>query len=178
MYVSIRKKQKLYKTHYLCGSNNQKAFYKRYANLLTKLKTAAKKLYFENQLKSVTNNPKQTWNILRELLPKKKCDTTPSTLKFDDAVISDKNEIAGIFNTFFANVGHKISEDINSTKSHIDYLKNSVTSIIYKNSVTQYMFTQGIFTDKLKIAKVIPIYKTGSNQSIENYRPISLLSIF
>ena len=36
------------KTHYLRGSNNQKAFYKRYANLLTKLKTAAKKLYFEN----------------------------------------------------------------------------------------------------------------------------------
>ena len=44
LYVSIRKKQKLYKTHYLRESNNQKAFYKRFANLLTKLKTAAKKL--------------------------------------------------------------------------------------------------------------------------------------
>ena len=74
LYVSLRKKQKLYKTHYLCGSNNQKACYKRYANLLTKLKTAAKKLYFENQLKFVTNNPKEPWNILRELLPRKKCD--------------------------------------------------------------------------------------------------------
>ena len=113
LYVSIRKKQKLCTTHYLRGSNNQKTFYKRYANLLTKLKTAAKKLCFGNQLKSVANNPIETWNILRELLHKKKCDTTRSTLKFDDAVISDKNEIAGIFNTFFANVGHKISEDIN-----------------------------------------------------------------
>ena len=220
MYVSIQKKLKLYKTHYLRGSNNQKAFYKRYANLLTKLKTAAKKLYFENQLKSVTNNPKETWNILRELLPKKKCDTTPSTLKLDDTIISDKHKIAGIFNTFFANVGHKISEDINSTKSHIDYLKNSVTSSMvlspptpnelatklkrlnankstsdnkiptkfliiaadvvspYLAYLVEYMFTQGIFPDKLKIAKVIPKYKTGSNQSVENYRPISLLSPF
>ena len=220
LYVSIRKKQKLSKSHYLRGSNNQKAYYKRYANLLTKLKTAAKKLYFENQLKSVTNNPKETWNILQELLPKKKCDTTPSSLKFDDADISDKNEIAGIFNTFFANVGHKISEDINSTKSHIDYLKNSVTSSMvlspptpnelatelkrlnankstsdnkiptkfliiaadvlspYLAYLVEYMFTQGIFPDELKIAKVIPIYKTGSNQSVENYRPISLLSPF
>ena len=54
----------------------------------------AKKLYFENQLKSVTNNPKETWNVLRKLLPKKKCDTTPSTLKFNGAVISDKNSNA------------------------------------------------------------------------------------
>ena len=70
LYVSVRKKQKWHKTHYLRGSNNnQKAFYKRYANLLTKLKTASRKLYFENQLKFVTNNPKETWNILRELLP-------------------------------------------------------------------------------------------------------------
>ena len=36
----------------------------------------------------------------------------------------------------------------------------------------------GIFPDKLKIAKVIPIHKTGSTENVNNYRPISVLPIF
>ena len=37
---------------------------------------------------------------------------------------------------------------------------------------------KGIFPDKLKIAKVIPIYKADGPSHFANYRPISLLSNF
>ena len=37
---------------------------------------------------------------------------------------------------------------------------------------------QGIFPQKLKIAKVIPLHKGGSRAEVSNYRPISLLSCF
>ena len=37
------------------------------------------------------------------------------------------------------------------------------------------MITSGIFLDRLKIAKIIPLYKKGDINSITNYRPISLL---
>ena len=41
-------------------------------------------------------------------------------------------------------------------------------------AVNQTIHT-GIFPDRLKIAKVIPLFKNGNNSLFENYRPISLL---
>ena len=39
-------------------------------------------------------------------------------------------------------------------------------------------FSKGIFPEKLKIVKGIPLHKGGSTQDLNNFRPISLLSIF
>ena len=39
-------------------------------------------------------------------------------------------------------------------------------------------FMTGVFPDALKICKVIPIHKGGATDNLDNYRPITLLSIF
>ena len=39
-------------------------------------------------------------------------------------------------------------------------------------------FVEGVFPDKMKMARVIPLYKSGDASSLNNYRPVSLLSQF
>ena len=39
-------------------------------------------------------------------------------------------------------------------------------------------FLTGVVPDKFKLANVIPVYKKGTQTSLSNYRPISLLSVF
>ena len=41
-----------------------------------------------------------------------------------------------------------------------------------------HSFQTGVFPDALKLSEVIPIYKGGSTEELNNYRPISLRSIF
>jgi hypothetical protein len=39
-------------------------------------------------------------------------------------------------------------------------------------------FSTGYFPDQLKIIKVKPLYKKGSDTDVGNYRPVSLISVF
>ena len=41
--------------------------------------------------------------------------------------------------------------------------------------IVNQILTTGIFPEKLKVAKVIPIFKKGENYIFDNYRPVSLL---
>ena len=45
-------------------------------------------------------------------------------------------------------------------------------------NIINLSFAQGIFPEMLKIAKVIALFKSGSTEEMNNYRPISLLPIF
>ena len=50
------------------------------------------------------------------------------------------------------------------------YIASPLTSIINMS------FIHGVFPSSFKIAKVIPVYKKGKTDNVQNYRPISLLS--
>lgn len=70
----------------------------------------------------------------------------------------------------------------NKKSSGIDDLSNIVLKNISDNIVLPLVylinqsFSQGVFPDIFKIAQVIPLFKKGCPEDIDNYRQISLLS--
>lgn len=50
-----------------------------------------------------------------------------------------------------------------------------ITPILAK--ITNDCFVTGVYPDKLKIARVTPIYKANEKKNVDNYRPISVLPI-
>ena len=61
---------------------------------------------------------------------------------------------------------------VNLLKLIADLILEPLCKIIHNS------FSTGIFPDALKVSKVIPIHKGESTEELNNYRPISLLSIF
>ena len=65
-----------------------------------------------------------------------------------------------------------------------DNINVNVVKKIYEELKTSLMrifnpaLSTGIFPDKLKIAKVSPIFKNGEKDHLTNYRPISVLPCF
>ena len=71
------------------------------------------------------------------------------------------------------NLKKKVSKDCNDIiKTIIDDI---VTSFTY---ICNQSFLSGTFRNKMKLAKVIPLYKTGKQNVFTNYRPVSLLPQF
>ncbi len=62
--------------------------------------------------------------------------------------------------------------DMKIVKKVIEGISEPLTYICYLS------FQTGKFPDKMKIAKVVPLYKTGDKHHFTNYRPVSLLPQF
>ena len=81
----------------------------------------------------------------------------------------------------------KISKTIDSIQPKTSCGFDGISSQLLKSlkpTLTQSLrlirnqiLTTGIFPDKLKYAKVVPIYEKGENTQLCNYRPISLLPV-
>ena len=64
---------------------------------------------------------------------------------------------------------------INNLKCKISTGTDNVSQLLLKTLSHTSSLSKGIFPNKLKIAKIIPIFKNGDEYDINNYRLISLL---
>ena len=72
----------------------------------------------------------------------------------------------------------KIKKSTSNDQIPSFFLKTAADAIApYLDFLADYMFSNGIFPDILKFAKVIPIYKSGTKSQVQNYRPIASRSL-
>ena len=79
------------------------------------------------------------------------------------------------------NTAHKLKS--NSSFGHDEIstklLKQTINNITLPiTHIVNRSFITGIVPDQMKIAKVVPVFKSSDRSSIKNYRPISLLTSF
>ena len=116
LLISRRKKIVLTKDHYCSPSPNSISTLKLFRNLYNKTIRAAKKMYFESELKKNQSNLKKSWDIIRGAINKKSSkSSTISNIVHNNCNINDPTEMANCFNTFFTNVSSKIVGEIHPT---------------------------------------------------------------
>ena len=138
IFASITRKQKLYVSHFLNGSDEHKRFYKIYANKLTKIKTSAKKLYFQNEIVNSGNDMRKFWVVINSLTPQNAKPNNLSTIIVGNFTIKTPAEIADEFNKHFCSNGNKLSEEANTTNLHgfNQFLSNKVCSSMFLRQTT------------------------------------------
>ena len=107
------------------------------------------------------------------------CHKTPQNFlkgNFRDSMFldqTDESEIFGIINSL-KNTTSKGHDNI-----PVNIIKHCATELSpILTHINNASFTDGVFPDLFKIAKVIPIFKSGDSKQVANYRPISILPMF
>ena len=109
-------KIKLHKNSIALPSPDNVNLYKSYRNIFNKVARASKKLYFTSSLGKARNDPKKTWDILREAMNTKSTSAKITKIKQNNETLTDPLDIANAFNNFFSNIGTEIAESVCPTK--------------------------------------------------------------
>ena len=117
---------------------NKKINLRTYNRIINRSKTYLKKRYYAEKFHQLKNNIKLTWRLINEVLGNNPNKNISTKFNINDKCITDQQEIANHFNSFFASIGTKISQQ---TKTHdqIDhrqYLINRPVTTFHFHEIT------------------------------------------
>lgn len=136
----------------------------------------------------IDNNPQTTANNFNEFF----INTGPFlAAKIPHVSVDHESYLNGSFvDTFFTSPTtpeetiHIVSSLKSSNSEGVDFININVIKAFIDLSasplsqICDISFSTGIVPDRLKISKVIPIFKSEDNTKFTNYRPISILPCF
>ena len=179
---SINTKDKMYKKlvqsrygSYLCET--LKAHFNKYRNILKKTIIAkAKRIYYVDVFNRFKNNIKQTWKVIKETLHKNNFAKISKKFRQNGKIIDNPQEIADAFNLYFINIG-PIAEQINSNRSHRDYLTKSCNSTLSLTNINENYVASLIDCLKNKESSIIDRLSNKHPKAAKNLlaKPLTLL---
>ena len=82
--------------------------YRTYRNIYNKLTRLSKTLHYEEHLKTHANNPKKTWDTLKELTTGRTTQVKIDKIRAGNQIVTDNLTMANEFNSFFTSAGRNI----------------------------------------------------------------------
>ena len=177
--------------------------------------------YSRSSLEENSGDSGSFWRSVKKILPDAKLKSIPTCIKAEVKIITDKQSISELFNSFFISVVNKLFESFRYarpvfkstteelfTKKHFEFtavgkpfvlkqlkclkLKNATgidglparlfkdSAVVIADRVTHLVnlsIKSGKVPSEWKQAKVVPLFKSGNKDDLDNYRPISILPI-
>ena len=98
---SIKTKNKMYRASLRTKNPELEVQYKKYRNNLNKLLYLAEKTHYDDLIATNKNNMKKSWQILKEIINKKKISSQSSRFLVNNRIITNRLDISNGFNSFF-----------------------------------------------------------------------------
>ena len=176
------------KNYFLCNSNNIKKIWSGIRSIINISKVKADFIPTLNENGKVIDNPSAIANIFNNVFVNVGLNTGKD---IPPGNCSPASFLKGTYSEsmFLSPVTPNEVEDFISQMDNnksigpfsipvplLKILKTRIAPLL--SSLINDSFLRGIFPNKLKLAKVTPVFKKVSRQDKDNYRPISVLSIF
>ena len=180
-----KSKRNFYKEYFTKNINNSKKTWKGINQLLNRSRNNLKPVCLEGT-DGITSDPRKVANKFNQYFVNVADDLTKKitnkNTKFQD-YLKNPNRSSLFLKETTPDEVNRIISDLNANKSS-DIYDISPKYIIIAGSALSTLLTiifnksiaEGVFPDKMKTAKIIPIHKGDSVLQVSNYRPISLFS--
>ena len=100
---------------------------KNYKRLLQRILRKAERDHYEAKFLEYANNIKRSWDLIKEVINKKKAKRISDTFIIDNKEVNDPKIISNNFNNYFLNVGLELSRSVpNSNISFQSYLPDAI----------------------------------------------------
>ena len=93
---------------------NKKQILNEYNSVLKKLIREAKYEHYHNEFNKYRKNMRKTWDTINNVIHKEGKPSLPDYFNINNSKVADPTTIADSFNSFFGNIGLKMSKEIKS----------------------------------------------------------------